>query len=72
MPNPDDELVRLRRLRESTLAVLRRTELTPEHKLRAIERALEDAGTVQSRPAPEGVADEEAEAEEARDRERLS
>lgn len=72
MPDLNDELVRLRRLRETTLAIVRRAGLSPEDRLRAIERILEDAGTVHSPSVSQALADEEAEAEEARDRDRLS
>jgi hypothetical protein len=56
----EDELDRLRRLREMTLAILRRTGSGPEEKLQAIEAAFE------------GERDEDKEAEEAGDTERLS
>jgi hypothetical protein len=62
----EDELARLRRLRDTTLAILQREEFDGERKLQAIERALQDERTVQ------GERDEDEEAEEARDRERLS
>jgi hypothetical protein len=62
----EDELARLRRLRDTTLAILQRVEFDGERKLQAIERALEDERTFQ------GERDEDEEAEEARDRERLS
>jgi len=56
----EDELVRLRRLRDTTLAILRREGLSPEERLLGIEHAFQDER------------DEDEEAEEARDRERLS
>lgn len=56
----EDELTRLRQLREATLAILQREDLTRDQRLEAIERAFE------------GERDEEEDAEEARDRERLS
>lgn len=56
----EDELDRLRRLREMTLAILRRTGPSPEEKLKAIEATFRDER------------DEDEEAEEVRDRERLS
>jgi len=62
----EDELARLRRLRDTTLAILQREELDGERKLQAIERALQDERTFQ------GERDEDEEAEEAQDRERLS
>jgi hypothetical protein len=61
-----DELARLRRLRDATLAILRREGPSREEKLQAIERAF------QGEPAIQGERDEDAETEEARDRERLS
>jgi hypothetical protein len=64
----EDELARLRRLRDTTLAILQREELDGERKLQAIERALQDERTFQG----ERHEDEDEEAEEARDRERLS
>jgi hypothetical protein len=60
-----DEVARLRRLREAMLTILRREGLSHEEKLHAIERAFQDEGD-------EGERDEDAEAEETRDRERLS
>jgi hypothetical protein len=51
---------------DTTLAILRREGSSREEKLRAIERAFE------AEPAMQGERDEDAEAEEARDRERLS
>jgi hypothetical protein len=62
----EDELARLRRLRDTTLAILQREEFDGEQKLQAIERALQNERTFQ------GERDEDEEAEEARDRERLS
>jgi hypothetical protein len=62
----EDELARLRRLRDTTLAILQREEFDGERKLQAIERALQDERTFQ------GQRDEDEEAEETRDRERLS
>jgi hypothetical protein len=62
----EDELARLRRLRDTTLAILQREEFDGERKLQAIERALQDERTFQ------GERDEDEEAEETRDRERLS
>jgi glycosyltransferase A (GT-A) superfamily protein (DUF2064 family) len=62
----EDELARLRRLRDTTLAILQREEFYEERKLQAIERALQDERMFQ------GERDEDEEAEEARDRERLS
>lgn len=56
----EDELVHLRRLRETTLTLLRQGWTSREEKLRAIEAAFE------------GERDEDEEAEEAGDRERLS
>jgi hypothetical protein len=56
----EDELARLRRLRDATLAILRHDESSRDEKLRAIERAFQ------------GERDEDEEAEEAGDRERLS
>lgn len=56
----EDELARLRRLRDATLEILRRQELSREEKLRAIEQAFQ------------GERNEDEEAEEAGDRERLS
>lgn len=64
--NQRDELARLRRLRDTTVAILRREGSSREEKLQAIERAF------QGEPATQGERDEDAEAEEARDRERLS
>jgi hypothetical protein len=64
----EDEVARLRRLRDTTLAILQREELDGERKLQAIERALQDERTFQG----ERHEDEDEEAEEARDRERLS
>jgi hypothetical protein len=61
-----DELARLRRLRDTTLAILRREGPSREEKLQAIERAF------QGEPVIQGERDEDSEAEEARDRERLS
>ena len=62
----EDELARLRLLRDTTLAILQREEFDGERKLQAIERALRDERTFR------GERDEDEEAEEARDRERLS
>jgi len=62
----EDELARLRQLRDTTLAILQRVEFDGERKLQAIERALQDERTFQ------GERDVDEEAEEARDRERLS
>jgi hypothetical protein len=56
----EEELARLRSLRDMTLTILRRDGLTREEKLLAIERAFE------------GERDEDEESEEAGDRERLS
>jgi hypothetical protein len=56
----EDELARLRRLRDATLEILRRQELSREEKLRGIEQAFQ------------GERNEDEEAEEAGDRERLS
>lgn len=56
----EEELARLRRLRDATLAILLREELSRDEKLQAIEHAFQ------------GERDEDGEAEEARDRERLS
>jgi hypothetical protein len=61
-----DELARLRRLRDTMLAILQREGSSREEKLQAIERAF------QGEPATQGERDEDAETEEARDRERLS
>jgi hypothetical protein len=58
--HPEDELARLRRLRDATLAILRHEESSGDEKLQAIERAFQ------------GERDEDEEAEEAGDRERLS
>ena len=60
-----DELIRLRRLRDTVLAILRREGVSQEAKLQALDRAL---GTERD----PGERDEDAEAEEALDRERLS
>lgn len=56
----EDELARLRRLRDATLAILRREGLGPDEKLHAVERAFQ------------GERDEDEDAEETADRERLS
>lgn len=56
----EDELARLRQLRDTTLAILQRQDLSGEAKLQAIERAFQ------------GERDDEEEAEEAKARERLS
>ena len=56
----EEELARLRRLRDATVAILRHVESTRDEKLQAIERAFQ------------GERDEDEEAEEAGDRERLS
>lgn len=56
----EDELGRLRRLRDTTLAILQHEEASREEKLQAIERAFQ------------AERDEDEEAEEVRDRERLS
>ena len=61
----EDELARLRRLRDATLTILRGEGLSHEEKLHAIERAFQHGHD-------EGERDEDAEMEEARDRERLS
>jgi hypothetical protein len=61
----EDELARLRQLRDAALTILRREGLSDEEKLHAIERTLLNR-------RDEGERDEDAEAEEARDRERLS
>jgi hypothetical protein len=60
MRHLEDELTRLRQLRDATLDILRHEGPSPEEKLLAIERAFA------------GERDEDAEAEETRDRERLS
>lgn len=59
----EDELARRRRLRNATLTILRREGLSHEEKLHAIEQAFQDQ-------RDEG--EQDADAEEARDRERLS
>jgi hypothetical protein len=56
----EDELARLRQLRDTVVTILQRDTLSREDKLRAIEHAIE------------GERDEDEEAEEAADRERLS
>jgi hypothetical protein len=56
----EDELARLRRLRDTMITILRRDTLSREERLRAIEQAIESER------------DEDEEAEEAADRERLS
>ena len=56
----EDELTRLRGLRDATLTILRQDGLSREEKLLAIERAFH------------GERDEDEEAEELGDRERLS
>ncbi len=56
----EDELARLRHLREAVLEILGDQVLSREEKLRAVERAFQ------------GERDVDEEAEEARDRERLS
>lgn len=61
----EDELARLRHLRDAALTILRREGLSQEEKLHAIERAFQNE-------RDEGERDEDADAEEARDRERLS
>jgi hypothetical protein len=66
LPHLEDELARLRRLRDITLVILQGEGPSREEKLQAIEHAFE------SEPAFRGERDEDAEAEEARDRERLS
>lgn len=63
---PENELARLRRLRDATVAILQRKQLDREEKLQSIERAFQDE------PAVQDERDDDAEAEEARDRERLS
>lgn len=65
LPAPVDELARLRRLRDATLTILHREGLSHEEKVHAIARAFEEE-------RDQGERDEDAEAEEARDRERLS
>jgi hypothetical protein len=66
MPDTDDELLRLRRFRDRIQAILAQTALAAEDKLQAIEAASD----VEWLHPPEP--DEDEEAEEARDRERLS
>jgi len=56
----EDELARLRHLRDATLAILQDSKLDPGAKLQALERAFQ------------GERDDEEEAEEAKARERLS
>jgi hypothetical protein len=56
----EDELGRLRQLREAVLEVLANSRLSPDDKVSAIERVFQ------------AERDEEDESEEVRDRERLS
>jgi hypothetical protein len=64
--NPEEELVRLRQLRDAVSLTLRDAGLSPDAKLRAIERTFQDAY------APPLAPDEDELAEEERDRERIS
>jgi hypothetical protein len=72
MRNSDDELARLRRLRDRTLGILDRRDLSPAEKLQAIGSTFERERSVPSRARRQEERDEDAEDEEARDRERLS
>jgi hypothetical protein len=66
LPHLEDELARLRRLRDIALAILQEEGSSREEKLQAIEHAFEGESAFQA------GRDEDAEAEEVRDRERLS
>jgi hypothetical protein len=72
MRDPRDELARLRRLRDRTLDILDREDMSPTEKLQAIGRAFEQERSMPRKARSKEERDEDAEAEEARDRERLS